>query len=83
MTPVELNACARAYGRRQEAQRREKQSDIYNLAALIREMVWAKSAPSFERVFPENAGTAKEMSDDAMYAVVRALNAAFGGTESG
>lgn len=83
MTPVELNACARAYGRRQEAQRREKQSDIYNLAALIREMVWAKSAPSFERVFPENAGTAKEMSDDAMYATVRALNAAFGGTESG
>ena len=83
MTPVELNACARAYGRRQEAQRREKQSDIYNLAALIREMVWAKTAPSFERVFPENAGTAKEMSDDAMYATVRALNAAFGGTESG
>lgn len=83
MTPGELNACARAYGRRQEAQRREKQSDIYNLAALIREMVWAKTAPSFERVFPENAGTAKEMSDDAMYAVVRALNAAFGGTESG
>ena len=83
MTPVELNACARAYGRRQEAQRREKQSDIYNLAALIREMVWAKSAPPFERVFPENAGTAKEMSDDAMYATVRALNAAFGGTESG
>lgn len=83
MTPVELNACARAYGRRQEARRREKQSDIYNLAALIREMVWAKTAPSFERVFPENAGTAKEMSDDAMYATVRALNAAFGGTESG
>lgn len=83
MTPVELNACARAYGRRQEAQRREKQSDIYNLAALIREMVWAKTAPSFERVFPDTAKTADKMTDEAMYAAVRALNAAFGGTESG
>lgn len=83
MTPGELNACARAYGRRQDAQRREKQGEIYNLAALIREMVWAKKAPSFESVFPEKAETAGEMTDDAMYAVVRALNAAFGGTESG
>lgn len=82
MTPVELNACARAYGRRQEAQRREKQSDIYNLAALIREMVWAKTAPSFERVFSDTAKTADKMTDEAMYAAVRALNAAFGGKES-
>lgn len=82
MTPGELNACARAYGRRQDAQRRERRGDIYNLAALIREMVWAKKAPSFESVFPEKAETAEKMTDEAMYATVRALNAMFGGKES-
>lgn len=43
-------------------------------------MVWAKHAPSFEAAFP-NDSAKKEMSDEQMYAQVRALNRLFGGTE--
>lgn len=81
MTPGELNICAHAYGEKRKAELRERQEDIYNLSALIREMVWSKKAPPFDQVFPQSE-KAKQMTDDAMYDVVRALNAAFGGTES-
>lgn len=81
MTPAELNLYAEAFARRQKAEERRAQAYIYALAALIRPMVWAKHPPGFEKVFPERAEPAKEMSDDQLYAKIRALNALFGGTE--
>jgi len=41
--------------------------------------------PSYQKVFgedPPGAGAQKEMSDEAMYAKVRALNAILGGKEA-
>ena len=82
MTPTELNIYARAYAERQEQTQRLRSANIYSLAALIRSMVWSKHPPSLERAFPgvkANPKKRKEMTDDAMYAMVKGLNALFGG----
>lgn len=79
MTPRELWLWSRAYKERLEYEVRAKHYETYNLAALIRTMVWAKHAPSFATVFP--AAARKKMSDEQMYAQVRSLNKLFGGTE--
>lgn len=81
MTPVELNLYARAYGSRRKAEQKLQQANIYSLAALIRSMVWSKHPPSYDRVFPDRESRAKQMSDDQMYAMVKGLNALFGGEE--
>lgn len=84
MTPVELNIYARAYEEQQTQAQRLQSANIYSLAALIRSMVWSKHPPSFERAFPDaNAKKQqKEMTDEAMYAMVKRLNALFGGEEA-
>lgn len=84
MTPAELNLYARAYGERQAQAQRLREANIYSLAALIRSMVWKKHPPSFERVFPDAKAKNKqdEMTDEAMYAMVKGLNALFGGEEA-
>lgn len=82
MTPAELQIYARAYEARRDAQQRATQINLYNLAALIRPMVWAKHPPSYEKAFPDGESEKKdEMTDEQMYATVRALNALFGGEE--
>lgn len=53
---------------------------IYGLASAVRTMIWSKHPPSYERMFPGDARK-KKMSDEEMYAQVRALNALFGGKE--
>lgn len=82
MTPAELDIYARAYEARQAARQRDTQVNLYNLAALIRSMVWAKHPPSYEKAFPEGKTEKNdEMTDEQMYAMARALNALFGGEE--
>jgi len=83
MTPVELNLYARAAAKRQREEQRLSQANLYSLAALIRSMVWSKHPPSYEKVFPDKSKNQEEMTDDQMYATVRALNALFGGEEVG
>lgn len=84
MTPVELNIYARAYAEQQTQIQRLRSANIYSLAVLIRSMVWSKHPPSYERAFPGGKASTKkkeEMTDDAMYAMVKGLNALFGGAE--
>lgn len=81
MTPVELNIYARADVKRRREEQKLSQANLYSLAALIRSMIWSKHPPSYEKVFPDEKAKAKEMTDDQMYATVRALNALFGGEE--
>lgn len=54
---------------------------IYSLASLVRAMMLSKFPPRFEAVFPEDIQK-KEMSDEAMFAQVQALNRLFGGKEA-
>ena len=83
MTPAELNIYARAYAERQAQAQRLREANIYSLAVLIRSMVWSKHPLSFDRAFPDGRAKKKqeEMTDDAMYAMVKGLNALFGGEE--
>lgn len=83
MTPAELNLYARAYGEQQAQAQRQQEANIYSLANLIRSMVWSKHPPSLEQAFPDVKAQKKqeEMTDDAMYAMVKGLNALFGGEE--
>lgn len=81
MTPCELSLCAEAYRDSMEDAARMRRAEIYGLAALVRVMMNSKSAPRYEAIFPEDVRQ-KEMSDEAMYEQVRALNRLFGGTEA-
>ncbi len=83
MTPAELNLYADAYVERRREALRLEQINLYNLAALIRPMVWSKHPPRLERVFPQatRKEPQKEMTDEQMYAQVVALNRLFGGEE--
>ena len=82
MTPAELQIYVRAYEIRRDEQQRVAQINLYNLAALIRPMVWAKHPPSFEKAFPGAAPEKdNDMTDEQMYATARALKALFGGEE--
>jgi len=77
---MELSLCAEAYKERMKDETRMARAKIYTLAALIRTMIHSKYAPRYEAVFPEDIRK-KEMTDEAMYAQVRALNRLFGGKE--
>lgn len=83
MTPVELNIYARAYANRREQEQHLQVVNIYSLAALIRSMVWSKHPPSLEEAFPyaKTNEEHEDMTDSQMYAMVRGLNALFGGKE--
>ena len=82
MTPSELQIYTRAYETRRVERQRTTNINLYNLASLIRSMVWEKHPPSYESAFgdgdkPKN----DDMTDEQMYAMARALNALFGGEE--
>ena len=82
MTPVELNIYARASADRRGQEQKLQVANIYSLAALIRTMIWGKHPPSFEAAFPDiKSQEQKEMTDNQMYAMVKGLNALFGGEE--
>lgn len=81
LTPMELSLYAEAYRDRLEDEARMTKAKIYSLAALVRTMMYNKFPPRFETVFPEDVPK-KEMTDEAMYAQVQALNRLFGGTEA-
>lgn len=78
---MELNIYARAYVERRREDQKITQANLYALAALIRPMVWAKRPPSYAQVFPDKEAEKEEMTDDQMYAMVKGLNALFGGEE--
>ena len=86
ITPRELYILSRGVEESRRAEQRLTQINLYSLASLVRSAVWSKHMPTYQRFFGEDpdvskSDTKKEMSDEAMYAVVRSLNAAFGGKE--
>lgn len=80
MTPFELSLYAEAYRDSMEDEARMSRAKIYALAALVRTMMNSKFPPRYEAVFPEDVRQ-REMSDEAMFAQVQALNRLFGGSE--
>lgn len=78
MTPRELEWLLEAHREQTEMNARREREKIYNLAGAIRTMIWSKHPPDYDQMFPKDR---KEMSDEEMYAQVRALNAMFGGKE--
>lgn len=81
MTPRELSLYAEAYRDRIEDEARMAKARIYSLAALVRTMIFSKFPPRFEAVFPADVRN-EEMTDEAMFAQVQALNRLFGGKEA-
>jgi len=81
MTPAQLRVYADTYVDTVRLERQRDERRIYNLAALIRTMVWAKHPPRFEAVFPPDPAETEPMTDEQMYDQVKALNALFGGKE--
>lgn len=81
MTPAQLRIYADAFVERTKIERKREERRIYNLAALIRVMVWAKHPPRIENVFPEEPEERKPMTDEQMFDQIRALNALWGGKE--
>lgn len=78
---MELSLYAEAYREKLEDEARMARAKIYTLAALVRTMMNSKFPPRFEAVFPEDIRH-KEMTDEAMFAQVQALNKLFGGKEA-
>lgn len=81
MTPAQMSAYAEGYAARRDARQRRTNVDLYNLAVLIGSVTLSKHPISFDRAFPENTQPKKEMTDEQMFAMVRGLNALFGGEE--
>ena len=52
MTPAQLNVYAKAHTQRLQQTQRITQVNIYNLASLIRSMVWGKSPPGLRDGIP-------------------------------
>ena len=73
-----------AYNRRENDRAKRRAMALYNAAVFLAQAVTGGQVASFEQAFPgfgEAAQKSEEMSDDAMYAMARALNAQFGGEE--
>lgn len=78
-----------AYHQRENDRAKKQAVALYNAAAFLthslKTMVTGGEIKSFAEAFPgfdtPKKSESREMSDDAMYAVVRALNAQFGGKE--
>ena len=81
LTPRELSLYAEAYRESLEDEARMTRAKIYSLAALVRTMMNSKYPPRYEAVFPDDIRR-KEMTDEAMFAQVQALNRIFGGVEA-
>ena len=81
MTPAQVAAYARAYGKRLDAEQSRRNVDLYNLAVLIGSVTLTKHPKSFGDVFPEQVKPKEDMTDEQMYASVQMLNALFGGEE--
>lgn len=79
MTPFELSLYAEAYRDSMEDAERLSRARIYALAKAVRVMMNSKYAPKYEEIFPKDIQ--EEMTDEAMYDQVRALNRLFGGKE--
>lgn len=79
LTPSEFGACVSAWMEKRRDDQQIAQRNIYNLSLLIRAMVWNKRAPDYEDAY---GGEMTEiMTDEQMYAQVKALNALLGGEE--
>lgn len=83
MTPWELDVCARAWA---DTQRQQTYLQALTIRAMIGTLLSGKRAPSYERCFgrseqPVAAKPTGPMTDDAMYAMVKSLNATFGGKD--
>lgn len=75
-----------AYTLRENERTRKQSVALYNAAVfLTRTLVEGGQIQGFHEAFPgfgnANREASSEMSDNAMYSVVRALNAQFGGEE--
>lgn len=73
-----------AFNQRENDRAKKRAVALYNAAVFLAQTVTGKQVASFEQAFPGFGATGRkqeEMSDDAMYAVVHALNAQFGGEE--
>ena len=74
-----------AYNRRENDRARRRAVALYNASVFLAQTVTGGQIRKFEEAFPGFDGTSGQksepMSDDAMYAQVRALNAMFGGEE--
>ena len=81
LTPADLSLYADAYRERLLDEARMSRAKIYSLAALVRVMIMSKFPPRYEAVFPEDIRH-EEMTDEAMFAQVQALNRLFGGKEA-
>ena len=79
MTPREFAVVADAYKNRMEYESEQKRQEIYASALLISRFVWAKRAPSYDKVF--GGGAKAEMTDEQMLKTAESLNAMFGGLD--
>jgi len=77
MTPSQFYAFVDGYTKNVEMESNKKNTELYNLASLIRVAVWEKKMPAFDDVFKSKNN--EPMTDDQMYSVVQSLNALFGG----
>lgn len=75
-----------AYNRRENDRAKRRAVALYNAAVFLAQTVTAGgSVKPFQEVFPgfasDNENREQQMSDEAMFATVRALNAQLGGKE--
>ena len=81
MTPAELDIYAKAWS---DTQRQQAYLQALTIRAMIGSLLTGKRAPAFERLFSELKQPVKQsgpMTDEAMYELVKALNATFGGSD--
>lgn len=75
-----------AYNRRENDRARKRAVALYNAAVFLARTIHGGQIQEFSEAFPGFDGVGQQekaaMSDHAMYAVVRALNAQFGGEEA-
>lgn len=73
-----------AYQQRENARAKKQAVALYNAAVFLAGLIGGK-VQTFAQAFPgfdeSSDKEPKQMSDDAMYAMVRSLNAQFGGKE--
>lgn len=72
MTPRQLKLAADVF----EDKREEQRVLIYMQAVLNSRFVWQKRIPKYEKIFKSKQ---KAMTTDQMFAMVKILNAQFGG----
>lgn len=77
MDTAELCLYVAEYNDKCQREQKQKQAELYMLAAMISRFVWAKQLPKFEQMFGDN----QPVSDEELYAYVQNLNRQLGGTE--